>query len=217
MTVAEFYAKRTLGENQFFDNAGGNGKTILLSSHIYWTDLIGLALLRMGYNVIFAAPWYGFWISDHLYENFDALFNEWVGIIRQHKVCCIIGGNTTAMVIHPKTGEPLHRAAGVPIIHYWWDEPRGAPPMSRRGITLRQYVDLMKDDRTLNVIWDADIREELETYLGLTNSVHVLIAQGIAESLRRLRSRRHATAAVRHCLGQWLDLHPLQPRAAGSV
>jgi hypothetical protein len=173
MTAAEFLKTRQPGTNQFFESANGNGQTILLSSHIYWTDLIGLALLRLGYNVLFTAPWYLFWTSDELWQNFDNLFAEWVKIIRQHKVICILGGNTTAMVMHPKTGEPLHRAAGVPVIHYWWDEPRVPPPMTRRGITLRQYVALMKDDRTLNVVWDADVREELSAYLRLDNSIHV--------------------------------------------
>jgi hypothetical protein len=177
MKIAEFFAQRKLGENQFFECPAGHpkrkGRTVLVTSHIYWTDLIGLSLLRMGYDVLFAAPWYLFWTSDALWGNFDALFAEWVNIIKQHKVACIVGGNTTAMVIHPKTGEPLHRAAGVPVVHYWWDEPRTSPPMSQRGISLRQYVGLIKDERTLNVVWDADVREELERYLGVTNAVHV--------------------------------------------
>jgi glycosyl transferase family 1 len=176
MELAKFFAERKQGANQFFPAENGNGKTVLLTSHIYWTDLMALALLRLGYNVIVANPWYFFWTDDNWFNNFDREYGNWINTIREQNVMCIIGGNTTAMVPHIRTGEPLHRAAGVPVVHYWWDEPRARPPMARRGVSLRDYVKLIKDDRTLNVIWDIDVYEELRAFLGVQNSVHIPIA-----------------------------------------
>jgi hypothetical protein len=176
MELSKFFSIRKSGSNQFFPAAGGNGKTVMVTSHIYWTDLIGLALLRLGYNVIFASPWYTFWTDDSWWDDFDNQFSMWVNTIRQHKVICVIGGNTTAMVPHKKTGEPLHRAANVPAVHYQWDEPRAIPPMARRGISLQTYFALLKDSRTLNVIWDIDVKEELEKFCGLENTMHSPLA-----------------------------------------
>ncbi len=138
--------------------------------------MIGLALLRLGYNVILSLPWYGFWIDDNWYRDFENQFALWVKMLRDQKVACVIGGNTTAMVRNPKSGEMLHRAAGIPVVHYWWDEPRAAPPMARRGVSLVDYVAMLKDEKTLNVIWDVDVQEELREFLGVENSIHVPIA-----------------------------------------
>lgn len=176
MQLSEFIANRKSGTNQYFASPGGSGKTVLVSSHIYWTDLIGLALIRLGYNVIFAVPWYTFWTDDTWWNDFDRQYEQWVNTLRQHKVICVIGGNTTAMVPHPRSKEPLHRAAGVPLVNYWWDQPRATPPMARRGISLVDYIALMKDPRTLNVIWDVDVREELGKFLGIGNTMHLPLA-----------------------------------------
>jgi hypothetical protein len=176
MQLAQFMANRKQGTNQYFGASGGNGKTVLVSSHIYWTDLIGLALLRLGYNVILGLPWYGFWVDESWNKDFDNQFGLWVKMLKEQKVVCVIGGNTTAMVPNPKTGEGLHRAAGVPVVHYWWDQPRTAPPMARRGVSLKEYVAQLKDERTLNVIWDIDVQEEMREFLGVENSIHVPIA-----------------------------------------
>jgi hypothetical protein len=176
MQLAQFMANRKQGTNQYFAAEGGNGKTVLVSSHIYWTDLMGLALLRLGYNVIFSLPLYGFWIDDNWYKDFDNQFGLWVKLLKDQKVVCMIGGNTTGMVLNQRTGEALHRAAGIPAVHFWWDQPRTAPPMARRGVSLKDYVALLKDERTLNVIWDIDVQEELREFLGVGNSVHVPIA-----------------------------------------
>jgi hypothetical protein len=176
MQIGQFFANRKPGTNQYFAAPGGNGKCVLVSSHIYWTDLMGLALLRLGYDVIFAVPWFGFWTDENWWRDFDNQFSMWVNTLRERKVICVIGGNTTVMVPHPRTKEPLHRAAGVAAVNFWWDQPRTAPPMARRGISLVDYVALLKDERSLNVIWDMDVREEMREFLGVENSIHVPIA-----------------------------------------
>jgi hypothetical protein len=202
MQLGQFIANRKAGTNQIFPCAGGNGKTVLVSSHIYWTDLIGLALLRLGYNVILTAPWYAFWTDESWWKDFDNQYSMWVNTLRQHKVMCVIGGNTTAMVPHPRTGEPLHRAAGVPVVHYWWDQPRTAPPMARRGISLKNYVAMLKDERTLNVIWDIDVMEEMREFLGVENLVHVPIAttpELWEEPFIPMESRKAAACFLGNC------------------
>jgi spore maturation protein CgeB len=80
------------------------------------------------------------------------------------------------MAPHPKTGELLHNAAGVPVVHYWWDEPRTPPPFAKRCSTPEDYLGFMRDGRTLNVIWDRDVLEEMGEFFGVTNSLHLPLA-----------------------------------------
>ena len=88
---------------------------------------MAFALLRLGYNVLVAEPWYAFWTDDVRFGNFDAVWSQWVAALKQHNVQLVIGGNTTIMVPHPRTQELLHRAAGVPAVNFWWDESRARP------------------------------------------------------------------------------------------
>jgi len=172
--LVSFFKQRTPERPQSFKAIGTpTNKTILLSSHIWWTDLMAFALLNLGYNVIITQPWYLFWLNDLTHENFDKTFREQADEVRKWNVKLIIGGNSTALVPHRDTGELLHRAAGVPIVHFWWDAPRVAPPMCEKGISLRAYVEAMRDPHTLNVIWDVDVMEELGKFLGVTNTAHV--------------------------------------------
>ncbi|CAN5519072.1 hypothetical protein BH10PLA1_BH10PLA1_18840 [soil metagenome] len=172
--LASFFKQRTYERPQTFNAIGGTStNTILLSSHIWWTDLMAFALLSLGYNVHITPPWYVFWNSDKVYDDFDRNFVEQVREIKRLNVKLIIGGNSTAFVPHKNTGELIHRAAGVPIVHFWWDAPRVAPPMCKRDISLRTYIDAMRDPQTLNVIWDIDVMEEMSRFLGVTNCAHV--------------------------------------------
>lgn len=162
-----------MGNVQYFPGSSPTAKTILISSHIWWTELIAYALWKLGHNVLAVPPWYSLYVTDNCFEQFDAQWDACLNMIREMKVELIIGGNSTAMVVHPKTGELLHRAAGVPQVNYWWDEPRTPQPMHRRGITLKQYVNALADEQTLNVIWDIDVMEELRDLMGLHNVAHV--------------------------------------------
>ena len=171
-SVFEFLAKRKPFTNEFFPVPGAT-RTVLISSYIWWTELIAYALIRQGCNVLVAEPWYLMWLDDRRFVNFDTLFNRWVAAVRKFKVQLIIGGNTTCMVPHPKTKELLHHAAGVPLVNYWWDEPRTMPPMTKRGLSAYDYLRALRDPRTLNVMWDADVIEELKRFLAVENTAHV--------------------------------------------
>lgn len=170
--ISDFFAKRKRYQNEYFA-CPGSTKTVMISSFVWWTELIAFSLLKLGYNVLIAEPWYYFWTDDEHFANFDRYFDRWARTLRKFNVQLVIGGNTTAMVPHPRTKELLHRAAGVPAVHYWWDEPRTQPPMSRRGLTPHDYMAAMRNARTLNVFWDADVREEMERFLALDNTAHV--------------------------------------------
>jgi spore maturation protein CgeB len=173
MTVFEFLSQRKPLTNKFFPSPGAK-RTVLVSSYIWWTELIAHALVKLGCNVLVAEPWYSFFLDDQRFINFDNVFNQWVQTIRKFNVQLVIGGNTTIMVPHPKTKELLHNAAGVPAINYWWDEPRSMPPMTRRpGYTAADYLACVRDPRTLNVLWDRDVMEELQRFLAIDNVAHV--------------------------------------------
>lgn len=174
-TVHEFLKQRQIGQNQQFNNPGSKF-TIVLCSHIWWTELMAYSLLKLGYSVLIAHPWYWNYVHDTRWDMASDLFDAWVKIIREQNVRLAIGGNAAAIFLHPKTGEPIHQAAGIPLVNYWWDDPRVTPPMAQRGVPLESYFDCLRDNRTLNAIWDIDVMEEMQAYFGLTNTLHLPLA-----------------------------------------
>lgn len=169
--IADFLSRRKQFTNEYFA-CPGSRKTVLVSSHTESTDLMAHALLKLGFNVLVAEPWFLFWLDDRQFANFDNQFNQWVKTLKKFNVQLVLGGNTTVMVPHPRTKELLHRAAGVPAVHYWWHEPRAMPPMTRRGLTAYDYLRALRDSRTLNVFWDVDVYEEVRRFLGVDNAIH---------------------------------------------
>jgi hypothetical protein len=172
MTLAEFHARRQPNTTQFFKVEGAR-RTVMICSHIWWTEQMALALINLGYNVLVHIPLYLLYTDDATFGRFDEVWGQVVAGVRQTGVEVIIGGNAAAMAPHPRTGEMLHEAAGMPLVNYWWDEPRSEPPFARRGIGPEAYVGALRGKRVLNVVWDVDVREELERFLGVGNSVHV--------------------------------------------
>jgi hypothetical protein len=143
--------------------------------------------------------------DDQRFANFDSLWNSWIEQIKRHRVQAILGGNSGAIVVHPRTGELLHRAANVPVIHYWWDEFRTRPPMTKRGVTLQQYLDALRDERTINAVWDLDVCEEMRSFFGITNAVHVPLAtepQIWPQHTTPLSKRPHAACFLGNCFRQ---------------
>ena len=183
MTWAEFLRQRkAFGTQLFRCPAGERAPTVMLSSHIWWTEQIGLAILNAGYNVLFYAPLYLLYTDKKGWERFEALWKEILGIMRQTKVDVVVGGNTTAMLVHPGTRELLHEAASaeagrqIPLVNWWWDEVRNRPPLERAGISPGEFVAMLGRGSVVNAIWDLDVKEELEAGLGLGNLVHAPLA-----------------------------------------
>ena len=171
-TVAEFIAKRKGFTNEFFP-APGSRRTVLVTSDGPLTERLAYATWKLGFNVLVAEPWSGFFEDERRFVTLDNVFRRWVETVRKFNVQLVIGGNATAIVPHPKTRELLHRAAGVPAVHYWHDEPRAMPAMTRRGYTAGDYLAGLRDPRTLNVFWDGDIAEEVARFLAVPNVAHV--------------------------------------------
>src|SRR5258708_28550761 len=103
----DFLNARKKFTSEYFACPGSN-KTVLISSYIWWTELMAYALLRLGYNVLVAEPWYAMWIDDQRWANFDSIYKQWIDAIRKMNVQLVIGGNATISVPHPKTKELLH-------------------------------------------------------------------------------------------------------------
>jgi hypothetical protein len=119
------------------------------------------------------------------------------------------------MVPHPKTNELLHRAAGVPAVNYWWDEPRSMPPMTRRGFTAADYLACVRDPMTLNVFWDADVMEEVQRFLAIENVAHVPLGttpEFWQTAYGPLRDRRMKMCFLgnNHVEPDWLDGHSME-------
>jgi spore maturation protein CgeB len=179
MSLAEFTAKRQGFTTQYFpcpDATPGPPRTVMVCSHIWWTDQIALAFLNAGCNVLLHFPLYLLYTDDSAWSNYDDYRGKILAGMKQAKVDFIVGGNAAAMAPDPKTGELLHRAAGVPIVHYWWDEPRSMPPFAKRCFGPEDYLRFMRDERTLNVTWDRDVLEEMGAFYGVSNSLHVPLA-----------------------------------------
>lgn len=175
MTWAAFRSKRLGFQTQFFPSPGAT-RTVMFCSHIWWTEQMALALVNLGYNVLLHYPLYLLYTDDNAWSKFDQAWNQILATAKAHKVDLLLGGNTAALAVHPTTGEQLNHALGVPQVNYWWDEPRSDPPFARRGYTPQQYLTCLKDPRTLNVIWDIDVLEELAAFHGITNTTHVPLA-----------------------------------------
>lgn len=175
MEFAAFLQQRRQGTNQFLAVPHARA-TLLLSSHIWWTEMIGYSLLKLGYNVLFAEPFYLLYTQDEHFANFEHVWAHWLAQVRTYRVAALIGGNATTLMPHPKTGEMFHDAAGIRLINYWWDEPRTKPPYACRGWSPEEYLAHLKNPRTLNVIWDLDVLEELAAFYGITNTVHAPLA-----------------------------------------
>jgi hypothetical protein len=211
MTVFEYLAQRKPCTNKFFP-CPGSRRTVLISSYIWWTELIAHALTRLGCNVLVAEPWYSFFTDDQRFVNFDSIYHQWVQTVRKFNIQLIIGGNTTVMVPHVKTKEMLHRAANVPVVNYWWDEPRSMPPMTRRGFTAADYLACVRDPMTLNVFWDADVMEEVQRFLAIDNVAHVPLGttpEFWQTSYGPLRDRRMRMCFLgnNHVEANWLEGH----------
>jgi hypothetical protein len=203
-TLAQFQQIRKPHTNQLFPSPGST-KTILITSHIWWCDMIALAFWRAGFNVLLAEPWYLLYTDDQRFANFDALWNSWLAQIKQHNVQAILGGNSSAIIVHPRTGELLHNAAGVPVIHYWWDEFRTRPPMTKRGITLDQYLNSLRDEHTLNAVWDLDVCQEMRQFFAINQAVHVPLAtepQIWPNHTTSLAQRPHIACFLGNCFRQ---------------
>ncbi|HVS73392.1 MAG TPA: glycosyltransferase [Phycisphaerae bacterium] len=175
VSLAEFNSRRTPYTTQFFATPGAT-RTVMICSHIWWTEQMALALLNLGYNVLVYEPLYLLYTEEAAFDTFDTLWAQAIAVIRRMKVEVMIGGNAAALAPHPGTGELLHNAAGVPLVNYWWDEPRSEPPFAGRGIGPEAYLGALRDERTLNVVWDVDVLEELGAFCGVRNTVHVPLA-----------------------------------------
>jgi spore maturation protein CgeB len=173
LSLADFLQKRKRYTSQYIPADKPTSKTVLVSSYVWWTELIAYAVLRLGYNVVVGEPWYNFFLSDKSFVNFERVYDQWAKQLKEFKIQLIIGGNTTCIVPHVKTRQLLHNAAGVPLVNYWWDEPRSPAPMMKRGFTAADYLNAVRDPRTLNVLWDADVEQELHRFLSIDNTVHV--------------------------------------------
>lgn len=160
---------------QLFTTPGAK-RTIAISPHIWWMDMMAVSLMNMGYNVLVMCRLYAPYVDNQMWEKFDEFWDNLVKALRENKAEMLIAGNASGLLVHPRTGELLHQAAGIPMVHYWWDELRHDPPQARKGMTPEQYLAFLKEERTLNVIWDLDVMEELATFQGITNTVHVPLA-----------------------------------------
>jgi hypothetical protein len=173
MNLIEFFSTRAAGGSNFIPAEGGSGRTVMITSHIWWMELMAYAMHRLGYNVLVTEPLYLLYTEDDRFANFQHLYKSWIQAIRHFNVQLIIGGNSAAMVPNLRTGELLHHAVGVPVLHYWWDEIRKPPVCGRRGYDMDQYYAAMRDPMTLNVLCDIDVQEELAAFHGITNTIHV--------------------------------------------
>ncbi len=160
---------------QYFPCPGAT-HTIVVPSYIWWTEHIGLALLNAGYNVLFCIPLYLLHTDPNALAKFDTVWNDILAAIKNVNASLIIGGNTSALCPHVKTGQLLHDAAGLPVIHYWWDEIRTKPSFTFEGFAPDLYLSCLRNPRTLNCIWDIDVLEEMQTFHNIQNVEHLPLA-----------------------------------------
>ena len=181
LSWTDFFAQRTGSAVQYFA-APGATRTVMVCSHIWWTEQIALAVLNRGCNLVLHYPLHAIYTDDRGLPKFDDLWKQILGTIREAKVDLILGGNSAAMLVHPETGEMLQDAAtqvtGRPLklVNWWWDEVRTKPPLARAGVSPEGFIKCLANANTINAIWDVDVKEELEAQFGLKNLVHLPLA-----------------------------------------
>ena len=96
-TLAQFNAVRKPFETQYFatPNPGPHTRTIMVSSHIWWTEHLALAMLNAGHNVLLHFALYLLYTDDEFWGQFGCCWNMVLQTLRQHNVDLIIGGNAT--------------------------------------------------------------------------------------------------------------------------
>src|SRR5436190_16571831 len=106
LTLTEFTKLRRPYETQYFPTPDPtpHTRTIMVSSHIWWTDHLALAILNSGHNVLIHYALYILYTEDAAWNQFDLCWNQILQTIREHKVDLILAGNATALVPHPRTG-----------------------------------------------------------------------------------------------------------------
>src|SRR4051812_47661894 len=215
LSWAEFLSQRTSDAVQYFA-APGATRTVMVCSHIWWTDQIALAILNSGCNLVLHYPLHALYTDDRAFEQFDAIWNKALLTIREAKVDLILGGNSAAMLVHPGTGEMLQDAAvrsiGRPLklVNWWWDEVRTRPPLARAGVLPESYLKCLANPNTINAIWDLDVKEELEAQFGLANLMHLSLAtlpDFWPSYFTPLESRPLAASFLGHChfTAEWIE------------
>ncbi len=180
MSWSEFSALRKRLTPQLFPCPGAM-HTIMVCSHIWWTEQIGLAFLNAGLNVLFQPPFYLLYTDPAAWPQFDKHWQEIQSTLRSQHIDLIFGGNSSALLIHPKTRQLIHHAAGadgknIPVVSWWWDEIRANHPLSKAGISPADFLAILADPHSLNAIWDIDVKEELESQYALANLFHLPLA-----------------------------------------
>jgi hypothetical protein len=234
MSWSEFLAQRQPWNVQYLPCAGAT-RTVMVCSHIWWTEQIALAVLNGGCNVLLYPPLYTLYTDEASWADFDTLWEKVLTHIDSAKVDCMLGGNTSAMLVHPRSGEMIHEAArargrSVTLINWWWDEVRTRPPLARSGtaghdgMKPASFVKLLANEQTVNAIWDIDVKEELEAQLGLKNLVHVPLAtlpEFWPQGYVPLERRPLAACFLGNChaAAEWVetDADPLYGWARGIV
>ncbi|MGN6367716.1 MAG: glycosyltransferase family protein [Phycisphaerae bacterium] len=174
LSFQNFLQQRRPFQLQFFP-AENATHTIAIASYIWWTDHIGFSLLNAGYNVLFCIPLYLLYSDPQASATFNKVWDDLLLASKKANVSLLIGGNTSALCPHRDTGQLLHNAANIPVVHYWWDEPRTNPHYASH-FSPDDYLAHLRDPRTLNCIWDLDVLEELQSFHNLHNSHHLPLA-----------------------------------------
>lgn len=217
LSWSEFVAHRRRLPLQYFPAAGAT-RTIAICSHIWWTEQIGLALFNAGFNVAFLQPFYLFYTDKYAWDNFDVCWQEHRQVFRDARVDLLLGGNDSALAVHPRTGERIHHGirpdgSPIPVVNWWWDDLRVRPALARSGLSPAEYVRVLGDPFTLNAIWDIDVLEELNAQLFLGNLFHLPLAtlpEYWAREYVPIENRAHAACflGICHSDASWTQTDP---------
>ncbi len=217
LSWSEFLARRDRQNIQYFPYPGAT-RTVMVCSHIWWTEQIALAFHNCGYNLLLHPPLYLAYTDETAFAELEQVWPQILHTMQTAKVDYLVGGNTSALLVHPYTGELLHEAARaqgrpVTLINWWWDEVRTRPPLARAGVGPAGFVKLLANEHTVNAIWDIDVMEELEAQFGLKNLVHLPLAtlpEFWPHGYVPLEERPLAACFLGHChfAAEWTQTDP---------
>lgn len=138
--------------------------TCILYDHTrLWISQIQATLERdFGYTVLRLPNNMSFYPVEPLSEktfqsNADRVREQTLADIRKNDVRFIFNVNTYGWLHNPATGRMLFEELGVPVINFWWDDPRYAMHPIYRMLPPKQIWGFLSNPKMLHFVWDLEV------------------------------------------------------------
>ncbi len=139
-------------------------KTCILYNHTrLWVSQIHATLERdFGYTVLRLPNNMSFYPVEPLSEktfqvNYERIREQTLAEIREKDVRFIFNVNTYGWLHNPASGRLLFDELDIPVINFWWDDPRYAMHPIYRVLPPKQIWGFFSNPKMLHFVWDLEV------------------------------------------------------------